>query len=72
MTLPQILWWLSILAAAAAFGVYGAGVWRRWRKGADGRPAWASEPSRFTEPWTAAAFALVLVAIVLQVLARTL
>lgn len=72
MSLPYALSALSILAALAAFAVYGFGMWRRWRKGADGRPAWASNPDRFKEPWTAGAFALILVAIVLQVLSRTL
>jgi hypothetical protein len=72
MTTSWILSALSILAPVVAFVVYGFGVWRRWKMGADGRPAWASNPDRFREHWTAGACALILVAIVLQVLSRTL
>jgi len=64
------LFWVAVAAAAGAVIVYGLGLWRRWRPGPDGRPVWASDPNRFREPWTAAAFALVLAAIVLLAVAR--
>jgi hypothetical protein len=70
MTPAMLLWWLSILLAIAGAIVYAVGVVRRWRPGAGGKPAWASEPGRFMEPWTMISFALILAAIMAQAVAR--
>lgn len=59
----------SGLLVAAGVLVYAVGLWRRWRP-KDGKPGWMSDPSRFKEPWTAAAFGLVIMAVLLQGLAR--
>ena len=72
MSLPIVLWWLSVALAVAAAIVYGIGVTRRWRPGEDGRPAWASEPARFSEPWSAISFGLIMTAILAQAAARML
>lgn len=72
MTLPSLLWWFSVALAVASAVVYGVGLVRRWRPGEGGRPAWASEPGRFSEPWTMISFALIIAAVMAQAAARML
>ena len=67
-----LLWWFSVGLAIAAAIVYGVGLVRRWRPGVGGKPAWASEPGRFNEPWTMISFALIVAAIMAQAAARML
>lgn len=72
MPLPQALWWFSVALAVAAGIVYVIGLVRRWRPGENGKPAWAREPGRFTEPWTLGSFVLIVAAIIAQAAARML
>jgi hypothetical protein len=71
MTAAALLSAASLALAAAAIAVYAFGLWRRWRP-KDGKPAWAAEPQRFREPWTAAAFGLVMMAVLAQAASRLL
>lgn len=72
MPLNLLLWYLSVGLAICAAIVYGVGLVRRWRPGEGGKPAWASEPGRFTEPWSVISFALIIAAIMAQAAARML
>lgn len=60
---------------AIGFGVlgviaYGIGLWRRWRPGKSGRPAFTESATRVREPWTIIAVLLLLGAAALRFLAR--
>lgn len=61
---------LAIACGIMGVIAYGIGLWRRWRPGKSGRPAFTESATRVREPWTIIAVLLLLGAAALRFLAR--
>ncbi|OQW84804.1 MAG: hypothetical protein BVN31_01690 [Proteobacteria bacterium ST_bin15] len=62
---------LAIACGIAGTLAYAIGLWRRWRPGSSGRPAFTESSTRVREPWTVAAVLLLLTAAALKFYARS-